>query len=159
MHPGKSAQIVIAGQHAGWAGVLHPRLSDALDIQHDILLFELNLHSLMGTSAPRYCTISKYPQIRRDLSFLVDDAIPVMQIECAARSAIKEEWLKAFDIFDVYTGGGLADDHKKSVALGLLLQSNERTLVDDEIHAMITSVVTALQQKLNAVLRTSPDMA
>ena len=89
----------------------------------------------------------------------MDAHIRAQAIEDVVRAVLDPNILKDFYIFDVYTGGGLADEHKKSVALGLLLQSNERTLVDDEIHAMIAAVVTALQQKLNAVLRTSPDMA
>ncbi|NDH67262.1 MAG: phenylalanine--tRNA ligase subunit beta [Gammaproteobacteria bacterium] len=159
LHPGKTAKIMCGEQPIGWIGALHPRLLDTLDLDAEVIVFELMLSSLPQSPSTTYQSISKYPQIRRDLSLLLDDHISAQAIEDVVRAALDPNILKDFYIFDVYTGGGLADDHKKSVALGLLLQSNERTLVDDEIHAMIAAVVTALQQKLNAVLRTSPDMA
>ena len=158
LHPGKTAKIMCGTQPIGWIGALHPRLLDALDLEAEVLVFELMLSSLPTTSAITYQTISKYPQIRRDLSLLVDDHISAQAIEDVVRAALDPSILKSFYIFDVYTGGGLAEERKKSIALGLLLQNNERTLVDDEIHAMIAGVVTSLQQTLNAVLRTSPDM-
>ena len=159
LHPGKTAKIMCGEQPIGWIGALHPRLLDTLDLDAEVIVFELMLDSLPQHPSITYQSISKYPQIRRDLSLLLDAHISAQAIEDVVRAVLDPNILKDFYIFDVYTGGGLADEHKKSVALGLLLQSNERTLVDDEIHAMIAAVVTALQQKLNAVLRTSPDMA
>ena len=103
-----------------------------------------------------YQSISKYPQIRRDLSLLVEETVTAASIEAVVRDMIDPKILKSFYIFDVYTGGGLEAEHKKSIALGLLLQSDERTLVDEEIHAMMSNVVSALQTKLQAILRASP---
>lgn len=157
LHPGKTAKIMCGTETIGWLGALHPRLLDTLDLEAEVIVFELMLSSLPPAPAITYQPISKYPQIRRDLSLLVDDHISAHAIEAVVRAVLDPHILKSFYIFDVYTGGGLSDERKKSVALGLLLQNNERTLVDDEIHAMIADVVTALQQKLNAVLRTSPD--
>ena len=159
LHPGKTAKIMCGSQPIGWLGVLHPRLMDELDVDAEIIVFELMISSLALSPAVSYHAISKYPQIRRDLSLLVDEHVSAQAIEEVIRSVIDPSILKEFYIFDVYTGGGLAADSKKSVALGLLLQSDDRTLVDEEIHAMILSVVTALQHKLNAVLRASPDIS
>ncbi|MFI4918637.1 MAG: phenylalanine--tRNA ligase subunit beta, partial [Legionellales bacterium] len=140
LHPGQSAKLILDGQHAGWIGVLHPRLSDALDLQHDVLLFELNLEALVAVHDPRYKSISKYPQIRRDLSFLVDKAVSAAQIEIAIKAVVKENWLKAFDVFDVYTGPGIPED-KKSLAVALTLQDDSRTLVDAEINLLISAII------------------
>lgn len=159
LHPGKTAKIMCGSHPIGWLGVLHPRLMDQLDIDAEIIVFELMISSLAPSPAVSYHAISKYPQIRRDLSLLVDEHVSAQAIEEVIRSVIDPSILKEFYIFDVYTGGGLAADNKKSVALGLLLQSDDRTLVDEEIHAMISSVVTALQHTLNAVLRASPDIS
>lgn len=152
LHPGQSAQIKINGVAAGWVGMLHPRLVDALDLQEDVLLFEINLAALIGHEAPRYKTISKYPQIRRDLSFLVDADISVMQIESAVRSTIKENWLKSFDVFDVYTGEGVPQG-KKSLAVAMILQDESRTLVDAEINSLISAIINTLENKFSIILR------
>ncbi len=152
LHPGQSAQIQINGVFAGWIGTLHPRLADALDLQHDVLLFELNLAVLAGYDAPRYKTISKYPQIRRDLSFLVDKNISVKQIESAVRDTVTENWLKAFDVFDVYTGQGIPEG-KKSLAIAMTLQDDSRTLVDTEINSLISAIIKTLENEFSIMLR------
>lgn len=152
LHPGQSAQIRINGLDAGWIGALHPRLTDALDLQHDVFLFELNLAALISTEAPRYQAISKYPQIRRDLSFLVDKQISVMQIETVVRATAQENWLKAFDVFDVYTGQGIPEG-KKSLAIAMTLQDENRTLVDAEINSLISAIIKALENEFSIILR------
>ncbi|WP_010652444.1 phenylalanine--tRNA ligase subunit beta [Fluoribacter dumoffii] len=152
LHPGQSAQIKINGVPAGWMGMLHPRLTDALDLQDDVLIFEINLAALLGQEAPRYKTISKYPQIRRDLSFLVDSDVSVMQIEAVVRTIIKENWLKSFDVFDVYTGEGVPKG-KKSLAVAMTLQDESRTLVDAEINSLISAIINTLENKFSIILR------
>lgn len=157
LHPGKTAKILSGTDVIGWVGAMHPRLLDSLDLDAEVFLFEFSLSALPVSEPIVYQPISKYPQIRRDLSLLVDEQVSAQALEEVVRLVVDPKVLKSFYIFDVYTGGGLAEEHKKSVALGLLLQSDERTLVDEEIHVMMSDVVTALQQKLNAVLRAVPE--
>ncbi len=152
LHPGQSAQIILHGQHAGWIGVLHPKLMDALDLQHDVILFEINLAALANARASRYQVISKYPQIRRDLSFLVDRQVNAMQIEQVVRASVKENWLKSFDVFDVYMGNGIPDG-KKSLAIAMTLQDDNRTLVDAEINSLISAIIKTLQNEFSIILR------
>ncbi|MFT4058544.1 MAG: phenylalanine--tRNA ligase subunit beta [Legionella sp.] len=152
LHPGQSAQIQINGVFAGWIGALHPRLVDALDMQRDVFLFELNLALLSGHGAPCYQAISKYPQIRRDLSFLVDKEISVLQIESVVRESVKENWLKAFNVFDVYTGPGIPAG-KKSLAIAMTLQDDNRTLIDSEINSLISAILKSLENKFSIILR------
>ncbi|WP_115711076.1 phenylalanine--tRNA ligase subunit beta [Legionella sainthelensi] len=152
LHPGQCAQININGVLSGWIGTLHPRLADALDLNHDVLLFEINLEALIGHESPRYKPISKYPQIRRDLSFLVDNEIDVMQIESVVRATVQENWLKSFDVFDVYTGEGVPVG-KKSLAISLTIQDESRTLVDTEINSLIDAIINTLENKFSIILR------
>ncbi|KTD59962.1 phenylalanine--tRNA ligase subunit beta [Legionella shakespearei] len=152
LHPGQSAEIIINGEHVGWMGTLHPRLSAALDLHQDVLLFELNLHSLINPVSPLYKTISKYPQIRRDLSFLVDKKITARQIEAAVKSAVQDNWLKAFDVFDVYVGKGIPEG-KKSLAVAMTLQDSSRTLVDSEINLLISAIIKTLENEFSIILR------
>ncbi len=159
LHPGKTAKIMCGTQAIGWLGALHPRLLDDLDLDAETIVFEIMVSALPQSPQTTYQSISKYPQIRRDLSLLVDETVTAAAIETVVREIIDPKILKSFYIFDVYTGGGLDAEHKKSIALGLLLQSDDRTLVDEEIHVMIANVVDALQKKLQAVLRASTDMS
>lgn len=143
---------MINGKHSGWIGVLHPRLSDAFDLDQDVVLFELNLESLINPTIPLYKPISKYPQIRRDLSFLVDRQISAMQIERVIRNTVKEDWLKSFDVFDVYMGKGIPED-KKSIAVAMTLQDDTRTLVDAEINLTISAIIKKLENEFSILLR------
>lgn len=152
LHPGQTAKIIINGQDAGWIGVLHPRLSDALDLNHDVILFELNLFSLFTAQSPLYKSISKYPQIRRDLSFLVDNNVSAMQIEQVVKNTVQENWLKSFEVFDVYMGKGIPEG-KKSLAIALTLQDDSRTLVDAEINSLISAILKALETEFSIILR------
>lgn len=152
LHPGQSAQIKINGQHVGWIGVLHPKLADALDLQQDVMLFEMDLAALNNQNVPQYKTISKYPQIRRDLSLLVDKQISAMQIEDAVRACVTQDWLKSFNVFDVYMGKGIPED-KKSLAIAITLQDDSRTLVDSEINLLISAIIKTLQNEFSIILR------
>jgi phenylalanyl-tRNA synthetase beta chain len=152
LHPGKSAAIHINGQHAGWCGVLHPRMTDALDLQDEVILFELHLDALIDKTALRYQRISKFPQIRRDLSLLVNDSLSAAQIETAVRQVANADWLKAFDVFDVYTGESIPDG-KKSLAIAMTLQDDNRTMVDSEINALISAIIKKLYEEFSIILR------
>lgn len=152
LHPGQSAQIVINKQAAGWIGVLHPRIADALDLTQEVILFELDLEKAMHASSRPYKAISKYPQIRRDLSFLVDKQVSAEDIEQAVRSVNSEGWLKSFDIFDVYMGKGIPEG-KKSIALSITLQDAHRTLVDAEINSLISAIIKTLENEFSILLR------
>ncbi|MFA5960020.1 MAG: phenylalanine--tRNA ligase subunit beta [Tatlockia sp.] len=152
LHPGKAASIRINQQHAGWCGVLHPRIADELDLTDEVILFELNLDLLTQKNNAGYRPISKFPQIRRDLSFLVDEAVSAFQIECCVKGVVKPEWLKAFDIFDVYKGEGIPAG-KKSLAIALTLQDDKRTLIDNEINVIIDAIIKALDTEFSILLR------
>lgn len=153
LHPGQSAQILIDEQPAGWIGVLHPRLSNALDLQRDVLLFELYSDALLKSDrSQRYKTVSKFPQIRRDLSFLVDNQVSALEIEEEVRKVVENDWLKGFHVFDVYMGKGIPEG-KKSLAIAITLQDANRTLVDAEINLLISAIIKALESKFSILLR------
>lgn len=152
LHPGQSARIVVNGRDAGWLGVLHPRLLDELGIQHEVILFELSLFTLTQTKPLRYKQISKYPQIKRDLSLLANIDVSAADIERVVRDEVDAAWLKSFDVFDVYTGDNIPAG-KKSLAIGLTLQDDHRTLVDLEINAIIDAILKRLETQFAITLR------
>ena len=152
LHPGQTARIMVGETAVGWLGVLHPRLTDALQTSSEVMLFELSLKPLAHKIPARYQPISKYPQIRRDLSLLVSDSVSALQIENAVREVVDASWLKSFDIFDVYTSE-LIPAGKKSLAIALTLQEDHRTLVDAEINIVISAILNKLQDEFAIILR------
>ncbi|KTD22040.1 phenylalanyl-tRNA synthetase, beta subunit [Legionella lansingensis] len=152
LHPGKSAQINMANELVGWCGVLHPRIADALDIHEEVVLFDLRLASLINKIPPRYQAISKFPQIRRDLSLVVDEEISAAAIEKAIREVVSAEQLKSFDVFDVYKGETIPQG-KKSLAIALTLQDDKRTMIDTEINTIISAIIKKLNEEFAIILR------
>ena len=152
LHPGKTAQIHVNEEFVGWIGVLHPRLQEALDLSNEVILFELDLAKIPQNFCINYKSISKYPKIRRDLALLVPKAITAFQLESAIRDSINSDVLKSIDIFDVYTGSSIPETHK-SVALALIFQSLDKTLIDLEINALIDLILQKLALDFSISIR------
>lgn len=151
LHPGQSARILRVDTETGWVGALHPKLEKTLAVQGPVFLFELYLDVLEKAVLPRFESVSKFPAIRRDLALVADETVPAAKI-LATIAAIGGELVKDISIFDIYQGDGVAEG-KKSLALGITLQHQERTLVDDEVARLVDDVVQGLQQQLDITLR------
>ena len=55
-------------------------------------------------------------------------------------------------LFDQYTGAGI-DVEKKSLAIGITLQEQSRTLTDQDVDTIINDILQALEQQHGAKLR------
>ncbi len=152
LHPGQSAAVLDArGEQVGWIGTLHPSAARQADVAGTALLFVLD-HALFERGRlPRFEPLSRFPRVKRDLAVVVDEAVTAGQI----RQVIEEaggETLTQIDLFDLYRGEGI-DPGRKSVALGLTFQNTSRTLTDQEIDALMSTILERLTKKLNATLR------
>lgn len=151
LHPGQSADIYYLNQRIGKLGALHPSILQALDLTTKIFVFELALAKMTSISLPSSYDISKFPEIRRDLAILVNQAIPSKEIQDTIKSCASD-WLKDIFIFDIYQGKGIGA-HLKSVALSLILQHPSRTLNDPEVADLMERIIAALKEQLGAELR------
>lgn len=151
LHPGQSSAIYRNGKFIGAIGALHPAIMQALDLKHPVFVFEILLDQLEMAKIPHYSEISRFPEIRRDIAILVDQAVPAKAISDTIKS-VAGELLQDVMIFDVYQGKGIAPN-LKSVALSLTLQHMTRTLVDDEVSSLVNRVCVALKDKFAAELR------
>jgi phenylalanyl-tRNA synthetase beta chain len=151
LHPGQSAQLLHRGEPAGWIGTLHPQVRATLGLKMDAVLFEVRLDALSQGRIPAFEPLSRFPEVRRDLAFILKEATPVQALlDCAKQQA--GEYLQDIKLFDVYAGKGVAEGNK-SIALGLTWQHPSRTLNDEEINQLVDSIVTQVRVKLDAELR------
>ncbi len=151
LHPGQSARIYCGEEPAGWLGALHPALEKAFDLRGQCYLFEIKADMLYEKNVAKFAEISKFPAIRRDLAVVVDEAISADRVlECIKNAA--PETLKNLKLFDLYAGERI-DSGRKSLALGLTLQAQSRTLTDEEVDTAIEQVVNSLVCELGATLR------
>jgi phenylalanyl-tRNA synthetase beta chain len=151
LHPGQSACIKQNNEVVGWAGALHPEVQKALDIDQRVYVFELKQSAIANNSIPAFSPLSRFPEVRRDLAILVDEAVPVADI-LAVIEDTSSDLVKEAQLFDIYQGKGV-EEGRKSVAFGLILQEFSRTLTDQEVDAEIESIVSTLNQKFAATLR------
>jgi phenylalanyl-tRNA synthetase beta chain len=151
LHPGQTAEIRLGGDFLGWLGMLHPRLEKSLGFDQRLFLFELDQEALLGRSVPRFKSLSKFPQTRRDIALIVADEVPVDRLLEGARGQ-GGPILREVLVFDVYRGQGV-EAGKKSVALGLIWRDDAETLTDAKVDAAVTAVVEGLAQAFDAKLR------
>ena len=155
-HPGRSADVYRlddAGEavRIGWIGQLHPRLQQALDLDVDAYAFELELDALLARALPRANALSKYPSVRRDLAFVVPEAVSWDAMRATVRQAAGEA-LRGLRLFDRYAGKGVENGFK-SFAMALILQDESRTLIDRDVEAVVADVVAALEGNHGAAIR------
>lgn len=124
------------------------------DIKQDVFFAEMDFDLLLKASRKHKVTVeelSKYPEVRRDLSLLVDKSITFAQLRQAAFSAEKK-LLKSVSLFDVYEGDKLPEG-KKSYALSFILEDKTQTLNDATIDRIMTNIQNAFEKNLAAQLR------
>ncbi len=155
-HPGRSADVYRrdeAGESAciGWIGQLHPRLEHTLGLDVDVYGFELALDALLARPLPRAKALSKYPSVRRDLAFVVPETVSWAAMKATAETAAGPS-LRELRLFDRYAGKGIESGFK-SLAIGLILQDESRTLTDPDVDAVVAAVVAALGKVHGASMR------
>ena len=150
-HPGRSAEVRVDGVVLGQVGALHPRLLKALDLDHDVYAFELDLDGLTAGRLPEAAELSRFPQVRRDIAVVVPETVSWGQVERVLRG-IAGAVLRDLVLFDRYSGTGLGSG-LKSLAIGLILQDSYRTLTDQEADHFVASAVAALERECGGRLR------
>lgn len=152
-HPYQSACVYIGKDLFGIIGKIHPAMAKKYNVSDDTVMCELNLEIIINAKAGKikYEAISKYPQITRDLAFVVKDEVKVADIIKAIRKNGKNV-IRDVEVFDVYRGEHVEKGYK-SIALSIVFQSSERTLKDDEINEIHENILATLKKDVDAQLR------
>jgi phenylalanyl-tRNA synthetase beta chain len=150
-HPGRSADVYRDGERIGWIGELHPCLQAALDLDRAVVAFEIDLAPLQRRRLPRATAVSRFPSVRRDLAFVVAQDVPWAALEATIREAAGP-LLAGLTLFDRYVGKGV-EPGCKSLAMGLILQEDSRTLTDHEVDEVVRQVIASLAARHSAAIR------
>ena len=155
--PLMSARLVITSRSGRWLGelgIVNAALARKMEIKQEVYFAELDWSALSALAAKRDVTFSDLPKtlpVRRDLALLLDKAVTFDQVDEVVRSSDKR-LLRHVELFDVYEGDKLPAG-KKSYAIAITLQDNEKTLQDKQIEAVMAKIVKNLTARLNATLR------
>ena len=151
LHPGQSARIRVNGQPAGWVGALHPLVQQQLDLAGAVYLFELCLVTIASGKLPSFKSLSRFPEMRRDLALVLEREIPAQTVANAIRQ-LAGEWLKQVSVFAQFTGPELGEN-KKSLGFALVFHHPERTLTDEEVTLAVERVIQGVGEQFGAIVR------
>jgi len=151
LHPGQSSGVFLGDKYVGCLGKIHPGIAKKFDLPSDTFVFEVQVDDVLRGSVPSFRSVSKFPIVTRDLALITQKHIAVNDMLITIKKMGIED-LNSVDLFDVYSGSGVADDCK-SVAIKLTFQHQERTLKDEEIDLHIDNVLMVLKEKFNTELR------
>lgn len=150
LHPGLSSNLQREGNTIGYFGALHPKIITELDLMGPIFCFEIETAAINIRELPQFKAYSKFPMVRRDISFWIDKKYPAQTIlQCINQQA--GELLQHAFFFDVYFAE--QEPQKRSLALALGWQHPTRTLVDAEVDDLMQKVINLLQQHFAIQLR------
>ncbi len=146
LHPGVSASIMIDRKPVGIIGRVHPSM-----MKDNIYVAELSMTALynLKTKPLKFKEASKYPEIKKDVAFVVPNELTNAEIEAVIKHA-GGRLLDNIDIFDIYRD---IEPGKKSMAYNLTFKDDTRTLSDEEVMQVFNNVIKEVESKLDAKLR------
>ena len=144
-HKGQTANINVNGQIVGIVGKLHPEVT-----KDDVYVMEINLDELLSkrVGKMKYKEISKFPNVKKDVAFVMTKDIPSVEVEKVIKKA-GGKLLTNIEVFDVYTGENIGKD-EKSVAYSLTFNDSKKTLTEEEITKIFENIIANVE-KLNDV--------
>lgn len=135
-------------------GIVSDAAKKTSDIEAEVFFADIywtNLLQTLNTNDVKYKELPKFPEVRRDLAFLLDTNITFAEIENTAFET-ERRILKKVSLFDVYEGKNL-EPGKKSYAISFILQDENKTLTDSIIDGTMKNIQKNIESKLNARLR------
>ena len=98
-----------------------------------------------------YQEISKFPEVRRDVSLVLDQQVSFSEVAAIAKKA-SNQLVRDINVFDIYEGESVGKN-KKAYALSFTLQDQHKTLTDKLIDKTMKKLMHTLEHDLNATIR------
>lgn len=135
-------------------GMVRPGILKQFDIKIPVFYADFRwdrIMEMLGKAKIVYEDLPRYPEVRRDLSLLVDQQVRFAAIsETAVRT--EKKLLKHINLFDVYEGDKI-EAGKKSYAVSFILQDPDQTLTDKQIDKTMKRIAGSLEKELGAQVR------
>ena len=134
-------------------GLVEEKQLKLAEVRQEVWFAELDwdLLSKKSSGLKKFQELSKFPEVRRDLSLVLDQAVTFAGVKKVAEKA-GGKLLRQLDVFDVYQGDKL-EAGKKAYALSFILQDQENTLTDKEIEKTMSNLIRAFQEQVGAIIR------
>ena len=159
-HPGKSGNISFSNNlnnHFASFGELHPNIINKLDVKTNSLVgFELDLDKYVKLkeknkkTKPTY-EFSEYQKSERDFAFILDKKIQAQDLINLIKN-VDLSLIKDISIFDLYEGDNIPLG-KKSLAFRVIIQSDSKTLTENDINTVSNNIIKTVEEKTGSKLR------
>ncbi len=159
-HPGKSGNISFSNNlnnHFASFGELHPNIINKLDVKTNSLVgFEFDLDKYVKLkeknkkSKPTY-EFSEYQKSERDFAFILDKKIQAQDLINLIKN-VDLSLIKDISIFDLYEGDNIPLG-KKSLAFRVIIQSDSKTLTENDINTVSNNIIKTVEEKTGSKLR------
>ena len=155
-HPGRSGSIKINNSViAGYFGELHPRVANQFKIKNKTNIFELYLDELPNTEKKNtnkfVLNLSDFQIVTRDFAFVIDKKVKSEEVVTSAFK-VDKELIRNVEIFDLFEDDSLGKD-KKSIAIKVTLQSNEKTLAENDISEISSKIIESVEKSTSGTVR------
>jgi phenylalanyl-tRNA synthetase beta chain len=146
-------ELITNGQTVAKVGMLHPKAGKIAGVKNEVFMAEIAWDQILSTykANTHIEMVSKYPEVRRDLSLVVDKGISFSQIEQIVKHP-SFGLVRRTSVFDVYEGDKL-EEGKKAYALSFVLQDEKKTLTDKDIDRTMQRLMDVFEKELGAVIR------
>jgi phenylalanyl-tRNA synthetase beta chain len=149
-HPGRSATVKLGPNVLGYFGEIHPRILKEYDVKGPVVAFEIFIDRipLAKRKSKSKLVLSPFQRVERDFAFVLDNNTPAENLIKAVQKA-DPILIKDINLFDVFNLGG----DKKSLAIRVSLQPQDRTLTEEEIQAISQKIISLVAHSTGGVLR------
>ena len=159
-HPGKSGRLFLnrgKDQVAAYFGEIHPNILKKIDIKTESLVgFEIFLDNLklpkktLNDQKTKF-EVSDYQKSERDFAFIVAKEVKAQDLINAV-SSVDQKLISNIKVFDVYEGENIPEN-QKSIAISVTIQSNEKTLNDNDLENINNLIIKTVESKTGAKIR------
>ena len=148
LHPGISAEIVIDNEKIGFIGRVNPSV-----LKDEVYVLEISLDKLSSkkTRKLKFEDISKYPDITKDVAFIVDKKITSAEIDKEIRKN-GTKILNEVKVFDLYEGEKVPEG-KRSIAYSLIFNDYTKTLTEEEVDNIFRTIIDKVKAKFKCEIR------
>ena len=151
LHPYRTAAICVLGKNLttiGYVGQIHPVLKDKMKLKQEAFLFKVEIDALLSIIkevVPRFKHLPQFPEVRRDLAFVIGEKVSFDEIQRVIKGAVPQNLFQGSEIFDVYQGENIEKGYK-SLAFRIKMLDEKATLTEDVIERTMQNVREKLQK-------------
>ncbi len=148
IHPYQNASVIVEGEEIGFISKLHPSVAEDYNLS-DTFIAEIDFDKI-SNELIKTNSYSKFQASKKDLSIITPKDMPYKEIKDVINS-ISDKNIKQFNLIDIYSDEKL--DNKVSLTIRFVLQSDNKTLEEEDITNTMKNILDNLNEKLNIGLR------